>query len=150
MDLGLPFHILINNAGILNLDFELTEDGYENHFGINHLGHFALTTTLLERIRESAPARILVLSLMAHEIPSFKRPIDFKSLRVSTVQANNIGRYGQSKLANILFAKALARRLRDKIRSGPMSSIQVVSILGSSERSLSLMIELSNPLVDCG
>jgi len=110
---GLPLHILICSAGIKIRDFELTEGGYENHFGINHLGHFAFTTTLLERIRESAPARIVILSSMAHELPPSSKAIDFKSLRDDKSPGHALMRYGQSKLANMLFGKALARRLRN-------------------------------------
>ncbi|KAG0239899.1 hypothetical protein BGX31_002342 [Mortierella sp. GBA43] len=104
LDKGLPLHILVCSAGIKFRNFELTEDGFENHFGINHLGHFVFTTALLERIRESAPARI---------VPPSNKPIDFKSLRDEKNRTNAVMRYGQSKLANVLFAKALARRLRN-------------------------------------
>ncbi|KAG9324135.1 hypothetical protein KVV02_003381 [Mortierella alpina] len=114
LERGLPLHILVNNGGVLHRDFELSEDGYEHHFAINHLGHFVFTTALLERIRESAPARIVVLSSMAHEMPPSNRPIDYKTLRATTPQANNYSRYGQSRLANVLFTKALARRLRNE------------------------------------
>ncbi|KAF8936336.1 hypothetical protein EDD21DRAFT_212205 [Dissophora ornata] len=110
---GLPLHILICSGGIKNREFELTEDGYESHFGINHLGHFVFTTALLERIRESAPARIVILTSMAHEIPPSNKAIDFKSLRDPKAQQHTLRRYGQSKLANVLFGKALARRLRN-------------------------------------
>ncbi|KAI8346053.1 hypothetical protein B0O80DRAFT_393279 [Mortierella sp. GBAus27b] len=113
LDKGLPLHILVCSAGIKFRNFELTEDGFENHFGINHLGHFVFTTALLERIRESAPARIVILSSMAHEVPPSNKPIDFKSLRDEKNRTNAVMRYGQSKLANVLFAKALARRLRN-------------------------------------
>ncbi|KAF9114576.1 hypothetical protein BGX27_010459 [Mortierella sp. AM989] len=110
----LPLNILVNNGGIMNKEFDLTEDGYENHFGINHLGHFVFTTTLLQRIRESTPARIVILSSLAHEIPPSNRAIDFKNLREpEKKQPNMMVRYGQSKLANVLFGKALARRLRN-------------------------------------
>ncbi|KAF9433694.1 hypothetical protein BGZ76_009104 [Entomortierella beljakovae] len=110
----LPLNILVNNGGIMNKEFDLTEDGYENHFGINHLGHFVFTTTLLERIQESTPARIVVMSSLAHEIPPSHRAIDFKNLRETEKKQPFMAvRYGQSKLANVLFAKALARRLRN-------------------------------------
>ncbi|KAG0379377.1 hypothetical protein BGX24_000640 [Mortierella sp. AD032] len=109
---GLPLHILVCNGGIKNRDFELTPDGYENHFGINHLGHFVFTTTLLDRIRSSGPARIVILASFAHEMPSSSRPIPFDILRNSTTNQATLIRYGQSKLANVLFAKALARRLQ--------------------------------------
>ncbi|CAO3574592.1 unnamed protein product [Mortierella alpina] len=114
LERGLPLHILVNNGGVLHRDFELSEDGYEHHFAINHLGHFVFTTALLERIRESAPARIVVLSSLAHEMPPSHKPIDYKTLRATTPQANNYSRYGQSRLANVLFTKALARRLRNE------------------------------------
>ncbi|KAF8925791.1 hypothetical protein EDD21DRAFT_339562 [Dissophora ornata] len=114
LKLGLPLNILVCNGGIKGQDYDLTDDGYENHFGVNHLGHFAFTTTLLERVRESAPARIVILSSMAHELPPSNKAIDFKNLRSPTVQEKNpCVRYGQSKLANVLFGKALARRLKD-------------------------------------
>ncbi|KAG0220074.1 hypothetical protein BGX33_009626 [Mortierella sp. NVP41] len=108
---GLPLHILVCNGGIKNRDFELTPDGYENHFGINHLGHFVFTTTLLDRIRESGPARIVILASFAHEMPPSKRPIPFEVLREPKTEQATLIRYGQSKLANVLFAKALTRRL---------------------------------------
>ncbi|KAG0337693.1 Retinol dehydrogenase 14 [Podila horticola] len=79
---GLPLHILINNSGIANQPWQLSADGIENHFAVNHLGHFVFTTALLGRLKESQPSRVVVVS-----------------------------RYGRSKLANILFANALARRL---------------------------------------
>ncbi|KAG0314248.1 hypothetical protein BGZ97_009468 [Linnemannia gamsii] len=113
---GLPLHILVCNGGIKNRSFELTTDGYENHFGINHLGHFVFTTTLLDRIRQSGPARIVVLASFAHEMPSSSNPIPFELLRNPTTNQATLIRYGQSKLANVLFAKALARRLAgDKV-----------------------------------
>ncbi|KAG0066571.1 hypothetical protein BGZ89_007144 [Linnemannia elongata] len=108
---GLPLHILVCNGGIKNRPFELTPDGYENHFGINHLGHFVFTTTLLDRIRQSGPARIVILASFAHELPSSSNPIPFNLLRNPTTNQATLIRYGQSKLANVLFAKALTRRL---------------------------------------
>ncbi|KAF9919700.1 hypothetical protein FBU30_010649 [Linnemannia zychae] len=110
---NLPLHILVCNGGIKNRNFELTPDGYENHFGINHLGHFVFTTTLLNRIRASGPARIVILASFAHELPSTTNPIPFELLREPTTNQATLIRYGQSKLANVLFAKALARRLKD-------------------------------------
>ncbi|KAF9579464.1 hypothetical protein BGW38_004261 [Lunasporangiospora selenospora] len=111
LDRGLPLHILVNNGGIKNVEFEPTADGYENHFGVNHLGHFVFTTTLL--VRESQPSRIVILSSMAHEIPPSSKPIDFVGLTGPKPKQMPLCLYGQSKLANLLFGKALARRLRN-------------------------------------
>ncbi|KAI8802843.1 hypothetical protein BJ742DRAFT_831647 [Cladochytrium replicatum] len=109
---GEPLHILINNAGIMATPFELTKDGIETQIGINHLGHFAFTTTLLPVIERSAPARIVNVSSMGHKFhPNggvlFDKINDSSAL--STTQ-----RYGQSKLANILFSKSLADKLAGK------------------------------------
>ncbi|KAF9983137.1 hypothetical protein BGZ65_002137 [Modicella reniformis] len=102
--------ILKPHAGLKFRDLELTEAGYENHFGINHLGYFVFTAALLERIRESVPAGIVIFSFMAHELTrrSISRTCCDDKIRQSAMM-----RYGQSKLANILFAKVLARRLRN-------------------------------------
>ena len=98
--------VLINNAGGTYAKRELTADGFEMTFGTNHLAHFLLTNLLLDRIKASAPARIVNVSSAGHRLGR----IDFDDLQgahgYSFVQA-----YGQSKLANILFTRALARRL---------------------------------------
>ncbi|KAG0380657.1 hypothetical protein BGX24_006373 [Mortierella sp. AD032] len=108
---GLPLHLLVNNSGIMTTPFALSADGIEQQFAVNHMGHFVFTTALLDRIRESQPSRIVVLSSHAHERP-VEGGIDFNTLndeKMSTI----VSRYGRSKLANVLFGKALARRLLD-------------------------------------
>ncbi|KAG0268476.1 hypothetical protein BGZ95_002442 [Linnemannia exigua] len=108
---GLPLHLLVNNSGIMTTPFALSADGIEQQFAVNHLGHFVFTTALLDRIKESQPSRIVVLSSHAHERP-VEGGIDFDTLndeKMSTI----VSRYGRSKLANVLFGKALARRLAD-------------------------------------
>ncbi len=102
-----PLHILINNAGIVNLRREETVDGYEATFAVNHLAHFLLTNLLLERMIESAPSRIVNVSSDAHRgvgAFDFDNVDGRKSYGVMRV-------YGQSKLANLLFTRELARRL---------------------------------------
>lgn len=105
---GRPLHVLLNNAGVVNLRREETEDGLETTFAVNHLGYFLLTRLLLDRLRESAPARVVSTASDAYGYAG--GPLDFDDLdsrrRYSVMQV-----YGKSKLANILFTQELARRL---------------------------------------
>ncbi|KAF9143109.1 hypothetical protein BGX30_001302 [Mortierella sp. GBA39] len=111
---GLPLHILVNNSGIMNTPFGLSADGIEAQFAVNHMGHFVFTTTLLDRIKESQPSRIVILSAMGHELlPTKMNGIDFDTLNQQG-NFSSLNRYSRSKLANILFAKALARRLANE------------------------------------
>ncbi|KAG0204070.1 hypothetical protein BGX28_003881 [Mortierella sp. GBA30] len=106
---GLPLHILINNGGIMTSPFALSADGIEQQFAVNHMGHFVFTMGLLDRIKESQPSRIVMLSSVGHE-GAVKGGIDFETLNDASA-SNPASRYGRSKLANILCGKALARRL---------------------------------------
>ena len=104
----LPLHILINNAGLAG-NRGLTKDGFELAFGVNHLGHFLLTELLLQRIKESAPARIVTVSSRAH---TRCKEIAWHGLRKRTATFTGIDEYAQSKLANLLFSAELSRRLQ--------------------------------------
>ena len=104
----LPLHILINNAGLAG-NRGLTKDGFELAFGVNHLGHFLLTDLLLQRIKESAPARIVTVSSRAH---TRCKEIAWHGLRKRTATFTGIDEYAQSKLANLLFSAELSRRLQ--------------------------------------
>lgn len=102
-----PLHVLINNAGVAG-QRGLTADGFELHFGVNHLGHFLLTTRLLDRLRASAPARIVHVASNNH----YRAPgIDWDAVRRPTASVSGLPEYGVSKLANVLFSAELARRL---------------------------------------
>lgn len=99
--------LLVNNAGLVNLQHSVTPDGIEAVFAVNHLAYFLLTLLLLDRLRESAPARIVNVASHAHKF-------------VSGIAFDDLGHersyswtrvYGQSKLANLLFTRELARRL---------------------------------------
>jgi retinol dehydrogenase 12 len=103
-----PLHVLINNAGVGG-QRGLTADGFELHFGVNHLGHFALTQLLLERLTESGPgARIVNVSSEAHY---GARGIDFGAARRRTAGFTGQQEYAVSKLCNVLFTQELARRV---------------------------------------
>jgi retinol dehydrogenase 12 len=102
-----PLHVLVNNAGVGGQRGQ-TADGFELHFGVNHLGHFALTQLLLERLTASGPgARIVNVSSDAHynapgiDFAAVRRPTSFVGMR----------EYAVSKLGNVLFTQELARRL---------------------------------------
>jgi NAD(P)-dependent dehydrogenase (short-subunit alcohol dehydrogenase family) len=105
--LGEPLHVLINNAGVGG-QRGITADGFELHFGVNHLGHFALTLALLPLLRASGPARIVNVSSGAHYQA---KDIDFGALRRRTKSMTGLPEYAVSKLSNVLFTQELARRL---------------------------------------
>ena len=104
---GEALHVLVNNAGVAGQRGQ-TRDGFELAFGVNHLGHFLLTSLLLDELRRSAPARVVTVSSDAH----FQaRGVDFASLRRSTPSFTGLPEYAVSKLCNVLFTQELARRL---------------------------------------
>lgn len=104
---GLPLHLLINNAGLAGAR-GFTASGFELAFGTNHIGHFLLTQLLLDRLRASAPARIVTVASRAHTRVS---GIDFDAVTRPTATRTGLREYGVSKLANALFSAELARRL---------------------------------------
>lgn len=108
LELAPRVDVLVNNAGLVLSERVETVDGYEATFAINHLGPFLLTNLLLERIRASAPARIVTVASSAHA--SARKGIRFDDLQ-SAHHYRGMRAYGQSKLANILFTLELARRL---------------------------------------
>ena len=98
--------VLINNAGIFPQKLVKTDGGFESQFGVNHMGSFLLTNLLLDKLRASAPARILHLTSMLHT----RGRIDFENLRGEKPYKASAA-YNQSKLANLVFSNELARRL---------------------------------------
>ena len=113
---GWPLHLLINNAGLFFQDtLELTASGQEVLFAANHLGHFLLTTLLLDKLKASAssayPARIVNVSSVAHQKSQY--PLDLDDLTYSKQPAwDGMNAYGNIKLMNIFFTKELAERLK--------------------------------------
>jgi NAD(P)-dependent dehydrogenase (short-subunit alcohol dehydrogenase family) len=100
--------VLVNNAGVVLSDRRQTVDGLEETFAVNHLGPFVLTELLLERIKDSAPARIVNVASTAHK--GARKGLDFGDLQ-STSAYGGMQVYSKTKLANIYFTTELARRL---------------------------------------
>ena len=98
--------ILINNAGVATCPEWRTVEGSELQYGTNHVGHFLLTTELLPLLRKASKSRVVVVSSKAHKYGK----IHFDDLNWRTRPYEQFGAYSQSKLANVLFAKELARR----------------------------------------
>ncbi|KAK6262350.1 hypothetical protein QUC31_008166 [Theobroma cacao] len=113
---GLPLNILINNAGIMATSFMLSKDGIELQFATNHMGHFLLTNLLLETMKKTADGsktegRIVNVSSRRHKF-SYPEGIRFDKINDQSGY-NSVSAYGQSKLANVLHANELARRLKE-------------------------------------
>ena len=112
---GLPLHLLVNNAGVVSRDAHATTvDGWELMFGTNHLGHFLLTTLLVEHALATPPANLRVV-FVSSEAHTFARPIDYDDLRgANRAGAFFMRTYGRSKLANLLASNELQRRYGDR------------------------------------
>ena len=99
--------LLINNAGVMWTPRATTADGFELQFGTNHLGHFALTGLLLDRLLPVAGSRVVTISSVGHRI---RARIHFDDLQWER-SYSRVGAYGQAKLANLMFTYELQRRL---------------------------------------
>ena len=130
--------VLINNAGIMIPPYELTQDGFESQFGVNHLGPFALTGLLLEKLRATPDARIVSTSSIAHK----RGKIHFDDINAEQGY-NPIDRYAQSKIANLYFAYELQRRLE----AAGASTISVAAHPGIADTELTRYIPRALMLV---
>lgn len=101
--------LLINNAGVMLTPRQATADGFELQIGTNHLGHFAFTGLVLDRVLATDGSRVVNVSSAAHRLPGRMR---FDDLTVEG-RYDRTSAYGRSKLANLLFTYALQRRLED-------------------------------------
>lgn len=133
---------LVNNAGVMHTAEGRTEDGFETQFGINYLGHFLLTELLLDTLQASAPARIVNVSSVAHAgMSGIYGEIDFDDLHFDKKEYHAGQAYANSKLANVLHALDLSRRLegtgvsafsvhpgwiRSNLAQGPLRFVQNV------------------------
>ncbi|WP_248962048.1 oxidoreductase [Sphaerisporangium perillae] len=113
---GTPVDVLVNNAGIMMCPRSLTKQGFELQFATNHLGHFALTGLLLGTMKSGSDARVVTISSTLHRRGS----INFDDIN-SERKYSPMGAYAQSKIANVLFALELDRRLR--AAGNPVKSI---------------------------
>ena len=120
--------LLVNNAGVMYPPRRTTADGFELQFGTNHLGHFALTGLLLDRLLPVAGSRIVTVSSVAHRM---RAAIHFDDLQWEHGY-NRVAAYGQSKLANLMFTYELQRRLT----AGTSSTIAVAAHPGFSNTEL--------------
>jgi retinol dehydrogenase 12 len=103
----LPLHLLVNNAG-LGGGQGTTASGFELAFGVNHMGHFLLTKLLEDRLKDSAPSRVVTVASRAHTRIG---GLDFSSMRRAGASRLGVKEYCASKLANVLFSAELGRRL---------------------------------------
>ena len=120
--------LLINNAGVMYTPRQTTADGFELQFGTNHLGHFALTGLLLDRLLAAPDSRVVTVSSVGHRI---RARINFDDLQASR-NYSRVAAYGQSKLANLLFTYELQRRLA----ASAASTIAVAAHPGGSNTEL--------------
>ncbi len=98
--------VLVNNAGLVGRRGQLTEDGFEVHFGVMHLGHFLLANLLLDVLRASAPSRVVTVSAFGHR---FVRGMGLDDLRAER-SPSPVAAYCRAKLAQVVFTWALAER----------------------------------------
>ncbi|KAK1264863.1 hypothetical protein QJS04_geneDACA011214 [Acorus gramineus] len=124
--LDLPLNMLINNAGVMFCPYQLSEDKIELQFATNHLGHFHLTNLLLDKMKRTAKetgieGRIVNLASIAHRY-TYNKGIRFDKLNDNSGYSDKKA-YGQSKLANILHANELSRRLQEERANITVNSV---------------------------
>jgi len=144
-----PLDLLINNAGVLSTTYQTTVDGYELHMGTNHFGPFLLTGLLINQLAASGRGRVVTVASLAYRLA---REAPLADPRRRPTQYSMVRAYGASKLANLLFAFELDRRLK----AAGWSLISVAAHPGYSATNLQLsgpplherlMMRLSNRLV---
>ncbi|GAA2728735.1 oxidoreductase [Cellulomonas aerilata] len=135
-----PLDVLVCNAGVMAVPRGTTRDGFETQIGTNHLGHFALVGRLLPALRRSPDARVVVVSSAGHRMGR----IDLEDLGWERRPYRPWRAYGQSKLANLLFARELDRRLR--AHGDPVVAVAAHPGLASSNLSAPFVAGLPKPL----
>lgn len=156
---GTPLDVLINNAGIMFPPPGLTVDGYETQFGVNFIGHYVLTALLFPVLQNSDHGRVVTLSSMAHR----DGKIDFDNLKLEN-PFNKFREYGQSKVADLIFAIELNRRLvasgshvisvachpgvskTELLRTDAPEMIETVAYMDANQGSFSTLFAATQPL----
>ncbi|MCE6997748.1 oxidoreductase [Saccharothrix sp. S26] len=141
---GDALDVLVNNAGVMAVPLGRTADGFELQFGTNHLGHAALTWLLMPALRTRPGARVVTVSSLLHQIGR----VDLADPNYEVRRYSAWGAYGQSKLANLLFARELARRTRT-------AGVDVTSVAAhpgatATELSANMARARRNPLLGLG
>lgn len=130
--------VLVNNAGLGGIPYSTTEDGFEMQFGVNHLGHFALTGLLIDQLLRTSGSRVVNISSGGHRFAN----MDFDNLMYEGGKGYSVmGAYGRSKLANLLFTYELQRRLE----AVGANCIAVAAHPGASNTNLGSHLENNGP-----
>lgn len=141
---NIPLRLLLNNAGIMMLPkFSVTEQGVEQQFGVNHLGHFFLTSLLLPQLRAGAPSRVVNVSSIGHKFAS--QPVTFPPPEKGYGGSNN---YAISKLCNILFARELnTREEKNGVHSYSLHPGAIATELGRNSTMASIFYGVARPFL---
>jgi len=141
----LPLNVLINNAGVMFCPFQLSKDGVEMQFATNHLGHFLLTNLLLDNMKATAKStgiegRIVNLSSVAHA-HTYPKGIEFDRINDEKRYHDKMA-YGQSKLANLLHANELSRRLKEEGANITVNSVHPGLIMTNLMRHSYILLKI--------
>ncbi|XVV05538.1 oxidoreductase [Actinosynnema sp. CA-248983] len=136
--------VLVNNAGVMAVPLGRTADGFERQFGTNHLGHAALTWLLMPLLKATPQARVVTVSSLAHQMGA----IDLADPNYEVRRYTSWGAYGQSKLANLLFARELERRCRSA--GLDVTSVAAHPGVTATELSTNMARSRRNPIMSVG
>ena len=137
--------LLINNAGVMMTPKSTTKDGFELQFGTNHLGHFAFTGLLLDRVLAAPGSRVVTVSSVGHRFA--RNGIRFDDLQWEK-DYSRVGAYGQAKLANLMFTYELQRRLQgtDTIAAAAHPGGSRTELTRNLPRPIEAVSKLAEPL----